>query len=290
MIKDNNDEVLKLIKDKNGIQEYRMDVKALYPDGNERRNFYCNFEKFLDANKPYDNIFSQKCDLIFYKSEGIVPPKSDDQPSLLIIVGNPASHSIEQKMPFACKTNGKEHPFWEGLTKSKIIMFSKEFDPKNIKETNEFRKKELFNPSKDSQLRTGLAVFYTMPSAAQPGEWNQVKGLINLFRVKHRDSGRYKYDAFNLITQIEKKRIERLIDQFTTTKGSVMVTQKNAYDAIKSLRSPKYNQNSESFYGNRYECECNPTIPLYCVQKTYLFNSEPVIETLSKIQRALTGK
>jgi len=46
-------------------------------------------------------------DILSYKSEQLVPTKTDKRPSLLLVLGNPATHSVESGMFFSFEGNKK---------------------------------------------------------------------------------------------------------------------------------------------------------------------------------------
>lgn len=274
------DKALIFFNIEDGIHKVKLDIKALYPEEHKRCEFKQRLNDFSKADEYSPDVFNRTEDSITYQSECIIPTKSDKRPPLLLLVGNPASHSIYHKMFFAYEGEMKEHGFWIGLQKSRLFSFSDIFNLERIEETNRLRKKELFNLSYRTEFKVGLAVFYTMPSPASGYPWSGVLGLKRLFRKK----------VFDRITKIEKKRIEKIINEFAGFNGSVIVTQKDAYQAIKSARSPDYDEKNVLSGVVKYECECNPAILLYCLPKSYLFKTTKVIQLLSDVRSKILNK
>ena len=61
--------------------------------------------------------YKQEDDYLIYQSEHLVPIKFDNRPPLLLIFGNPASHSVKEGMFFSFEGNKKEHRFWKHTLK-----------------------------------------------------------------------------------------------------------------------------------------------------------------------------
>jgi len=167
-----------------GIQRVTMDVDALYLDDNQKAHFERKLRKFLESDPVDSWIFDRKDNAVTYLTEDIVPKKKDQRPPLLLLFGNPASHSVASGMFFASEGDEREHRFWKLLSKAGILSFSPlpgANSSKSLSELNKSRKTELFELSYDSPFRIGLAVFYTMPSPASRYPWAGVGGLNRLF-------------------------------------------------------------------------------------------------------------
>lgn len=263
-------ELLTFEKVEHGIQKVSLNIKYLYPDLIEQKKFSKRLSQFKGINKHDCErnfpIIESDGEVLTYLTECIIPEKQDSRPSLLLLFGNPASHSVYSKMFFsyegkiACEHEGKDHRLWNALKEAGILEFmEKSSYARNVIERSESRKRELYNLSYRSDFRVGLATFYSMPSPASGSEWAGVKGLYKLFGA----------EALSKIAEDEKKRVEQVIRKFLTPKGSVIVFQKDAYLKIKSPCTPHYNVNQAMLGELHGFClRDDSNIPLFCVPPT----------------------
>jgi len=69
----------------------KIDLKKLLPVPKERNRFNKNWNDFLKSDPCNKDIFKRKGDRLEYQSEQLIPSKSDERPSLLLVLGNPAA-------------------------------------------------------------------------------------------------------------------------------------------------------------------------------------------------------
>lgn len=242
-----------------GIQQVILNVSALYPEEKQKRRFEKRFSEFLSLAPVHSRIFERADDTVVYRTECIIPTKHDRRPPLLLIFGNPASHSVDSEMFFASEGNEREHRLWKILSKADILSFSSiTREGVSIDEVNRLRKRELYELSYHSPFRIGLAVYYTMPSPASKPPWSGVDGFRRLFGK----------EALAKIGQYEKNRIAQIIREFVSPNGTVIVFQKDAYLALKSSTSPDYALDKAMegcLIGN---CQCDPYVRLFCLPPT----------------------
>jgi hypothetical protein len=174
-------------------------------------------------------IFSLRGNTLKYLSEVFVSDKIDNRPPLLLLLGNPASHSVAAGMCLAYEGDGQEHRFWRMLEETGVLTFL-ELPPisadknKNI----EMRRNALRELNYLSPFRVGIAVFYSLPSTASTG----VSGVKRLLRAK----------AFETISLQEEKRIAMLISRFIGSTGGIITFQKDAYNRVRSHDTPVYSR------------------------------------------------
>ena len=246
-----------------GIQKVTLDVSSLYLHPKEREQFEKKFLQFLKSDRVHSRIFERGNNRVIYRTECIIPKKKDKRPSLLLLFGNPASHSVASGMFFSCERKGQEHRFWKILSKADILSFPsfpKADSPKHLNERNQLRKSKLLELSYGSRFRIGLAVFYTMPSPATGYPWAGVAGLHRLFGK----------EALAKIGEREKERVDRIIRDFVSPNGAVIAFQKEAYLGVKSSGSPAYTlakAKAGQLIGN---CQCEPAVSLFCLPPTRL--------------------
>lgn len=206
-----------------------IDMKRLFPAAEERRRFDERWEAFLASDPCNAKIFSRYKDTLRYESEQLIPQKTDDRPPLLLVLGNPASHSVHAGMFFAFAETGNEHRFWKTiLAKSGILELSMPVGA-SVREKNMERRRQLLELDYESPFRIGLCVFITLPSAPG-GTWGGVAGVQKLIGIK----------ALRRLEAEEAVRVRRSAQQFLGEKGRAVVFQKNAWNALRSAADPEY--------------------------------------------------
>ena len=89
--------------------ECTIDLDQLFDSERERVRFAKGWIHFLRSDPYNEEIFKLNGSQLTCSSEHLVPRKKDDRPPLLLVFGNPASHSVAAGMFFAFKDNGKEN-------------------------------------------------------------------------------------------------------------------------------------------------------------------------------------
>ncbi|OEU66962.1 MAG: hypothetical protein BBJ57_03800 [Desulfobacterales bacterium PC51MH44] len=97
-------------------------LKKLLPDKNERKRFEKKWEAFLESDSCNRDIFKREGDYLIYHSEQLIPTKVDNRPPLLLVLGNPASHSVKEGMFFSFEGDKKEHRFWKHILQPAGIL------------------------------------------------------------------------------------------------------------------------------------------------------------------------
>ncbi len=214
-----------------GIQEFKLNLLELYPAVDERRDFLARLDIFLKSDRSNQHIFSLQGDTLKYYSEVFVSYKIDDRPPLLLLLGNPASHSIAAGMCFAFEREGQEHRFWKMLEETGTLTFLEEPPiSADLIKKNEMKRNALLELKYRSPFRVGIAVFYSLPSTASSPIWSGVQGVRKLLGAK----------AFGILTLQEEKRIGLLISKFIGSTGGIISFQKDAYNGVRSQGSPAY--------------------------------------------------
>ena len=86
-----------------------IDLKKLFLVPKERERFNKKWKDFLESDSCNKDLFDLKGDRLKYQSEQLIPTKLDNRPLLLLVLGNPASHSVKAGMFFSFEGNKKEH-------------------------------------------------------------------------------------------------------------------------------------------------------------------------------------
>lgn len=207
----------------------KIDLDKLLPTKNERHRFDDRWKAFLASDKSNPNIFKIQGNKLEYKSEQLLPTKTDKRPPLLLVLGNPASHSVEAGMFFSFERDGKEHRFWKNILKPAGILVLPEIDKLPLDKMNCLRKQHLLELNYDGPFRIGLCVFISIPSA--PGDkWGGVAGVQKL--IGTRALRRLKIEESNRIRDCAKRLLGK--------KGKIAIFQKNAWNALRSSKDPEY--------------------------------------------------
>ena len=211
--------------------ECTIDLNRLFESENERSRFDEKWIPFLESEPHNQKIYRLNGNQLTYQSEHFIPLKKDNRPPLLLVFGNPASHSVTAGMFFAFKDNGKENRFWKSILKpAGVLSFS--FD-ENLpaEKLNALRKKQLLELDYETPFRIGLSVFISMPSAPS-GPWGGVAGIQKLIGV----------NALRRLEAEESKRITKCAKAFIgdDPRGKVVTFQKNAWNGLRSNQNPEY--------------------------------------------------
>jgi len=234
-----------------------LNLKQLFSSASdsERKKFDARWHCFFHADEScHSEIFPQKGDDLIYFSEHLIPEVIDDRPPLLLLLGNPASHSVKAGMFFSYEGKQREHRFWKLLSSAGILDFA--FDEEPLDERNHKRKERLLSLSYDSPFRIGLAVFITFPSPASR-DWSGVAGVETLFLGA-------KSKAMKQIIAAEKKRILECATNFLSPDGTIICFNKLTWDELRSSGDPKYTRDGAmkgSLEGHLEGNASNPLVP-----------------------------
>ena len=209
----------------------RIDLKQLFPatKKRERERFEKKWEAFLESDSCNRDIFKREGDYLIYHSEQLIPTKVDNRPPLLLVLGNPASHSVKEGMFFSFEGDKKEHRFWKSILKPAGVLDLPFDSNQSVTKLNKQRREALFNLKYDSPFRVGLCVFITMPSA--PGDkWGGIAGVQKLIGAK----------AIRRLEAEESSRVIEYTKKFLTPNGIAVAFQKNAWNALRSSKDREY--------------------------------------------------
>jgi hypothetical protein len=248
-----------------GVQECKLNLAKLYPELKERRDFRKRFEAFIRSDEATHCLFDLSGDTLKYKTEVFASDRIDDRPALLLLLGNPASHSVASGWCFAFEKSDSEHRFWKVLREVGILTF---FD----QASNEAHREALRELEYSSPFRVSIAVYYSIPSPASARSWSGVSGVRRLLRTR----------AFRAITTYEEKRIQSLVSRFISPTGGILAFQKDAYNGVRSQDSPAYSREraNQGLLVGKYKLDEN--IRLAGSPPTRIMQSEKSKQVLEK--------
>jgi hypothetical protein len=189
-----------------GIDKGVLDLRLLYPESGDRALFDQRLETFIDEESMNGIAWREDADHLGFLTESVPPAAEDDRPPILIVLGNPAPHSVRSELPFSFEgaegDQAKEHGFWIALRQTGFLEFGS--DSEQIKEwrkQNQARKEALYSLSYTSPFRVGIIVYFSMPSPASAPPWAGVDGLRKLFRASR----------LRAIAEAEEERIRQIV-------------------------------------------------------------------------------
>jgi hypothetical protein len=206
-----------------------IDLNLLLPSPVEQKRFDEKWDVFLASDKSNAKIFKRRENILWYESEQLIPDKANGKPSLLLVLGNPASHSVQAGMFFSFEGNKKEHRFWNCILRKSGILDLHTYDNMPVEKMNSLRKQQLLDLSYEGPFRIGLCVFISMPSAPG-GKWGGIAGVQRLIGVK----------ALRRLEIEESRRVRQCAEKFLGRGGKVIIFQKNAWNALRSGNDRAY--------------------------------------------------
>lgn len=150
--------------------------------------------KLGELLNEYNNIleYDDRSNKLVYKTEVLIPKTiNSGKLNLLIVLGNPATHSVAKGMFFSyekTRVEGKwrEHRFWRSLRDCGILEFDGDLGnptPQNIDKINKYKRDCLLNGSYISRFNVFLLPYFSFPTPASRA-YNGVKGIKKIARGK----------------------------------------------------------------------------------------------------------
>ena len=249
-------------------------LSKIYTPGPEWEGFEKRLNSFISSDPANRLVYKLKKDRLLYRTEHLIPTKKDKRVPLLLVFGNPASHSITAKMFFSPKEDGKENRFWKHLLRAAEIVDLALDEGLSTAERNKVRMDRLMALDYDSPFRIGLCVYFSMPSSAG-GAWSGVAGIRKLLGRK----------AFDHLADDERVRIFNDARRFLHPGGIAVVFQKDAWNGLRSRNDPPYSiqlARKGKLRGALQDC---PHLPLWGIPPTRLLG--PAREVLARLIRTL---
>lgn len=204
--------VLQFGKIDDGQYEVQAALLALFRNTTDLNKFKNAFEKIEDSE--FHSICKLTGNTLIYKSETIIPEKYDTKKKrVLIVVGNPATHSIKNGMFYYSQGKKKtKHKFWGKLEKAELLPKI----PKTTRKDEAAKRKEIIKGGdghKDYVI--GLTTFYSLPTPVGI----DARGVERLFKP-----------SINIIQEEEYERIKG----YSFSKGATLVfTQESSHEFVK---------------------------------------------------------
>ncbi len=207
-----------------------VDLARLFETDRQRDNFEAKWPAFLDSDVYNRRVFRKDGHILSYRSEQLIPRKTDPRPPLLLVFGNPAAVSVDSGVFFSFDEKGREHRFWRHILKPAGVADLPHDPEQPVKRLNRQRRKALFGLAYASRFRIGMSVMVSMPSAASVKDWSGVDGVRRLLGQA----------ALRRLEAAETRRVLAGAKRFVRPGGAVIAFQKDAWECLKSGDDPGY--------------------------------------------------
>lgn len=265
-----------------GIARYRLDLGELYPAGKGRARFEARWPDFAASTADHSDLFTRDADSIVYRTESFLPREQDGRTPILLILGNPASHSVRAGMCFAFeKGKHTEHRFWRALAAADWLSFNDGpgSSEEDVEARNARRRADLLAGRYASPFLLGIDVFFTFPSPASTPRWSGVGGLVKLF-------GR---PGIRLLAAAERTRLAATISRHVTGRGAVVAFQRDAYEGLRDQSAPPYAFADARGGRLRSESAAGCPVRLFGVPPTRLAHTQMFRRVLVEYADAIAG-
>jgi len=166
------------------------------------------------------DIFSLQGSVLKYESETLLPENMDgSKQKVLLVLGNPATHSVKNGMFFYSKANGDRHPFWGKMDKAGLVNAV----PKTTRdEEANLRREMILNGTSSDEYLVGLTTFYSFPTPGPdkmpfPG----VAGVEKLFK--------------QILEPVSKMETKRILSYPFTDGAMVVFTQQTSFQTFSHI-------------------------------------------------------
>jgi len=175
-------------------------------------SFTREFQRIGSEDKHFRDLCSLNGTLLQYTSESLFPDKYDPRKKkVMIVLGNPATHSVAGGMFFYSRSDGNRHQFWGKLEEAGLI--TKIIDD-TLEEEAKVRKKLILDGETSQKYLLGLTTFYSFPTPVS-GDYKDVKGVEALFRP--------------VISRVQRMELDRLLSYEFSQDTLFVFTQKSSY-------------------------------------------------------------
>jgi len=124
---------------------------------------------------------------LVYETEVLIPKVNKNRLNVLMVLGNPAVHSVAERMFFSYERRRNrenqetwiEHRFWRALRDCDVLEFNKNVKnptPQNIDEINSYKRDCLLNGDYISDFNIFLLPYFSFPTPAS-GPYSGVNGI-----------------------------------------------------------------------------------------------------------------
>lgn len=274
--------MLSFTNERLGIDKGVLDLSLLYPGPGDRNRFEDRWRSFVAEQSMNGVAWREGANQLCFLTESVVPTIVDDRPPLLIVLGNPAPHSVRSELPFSFEgpegERAREHRFWIALRQTDFLEFGPDSEHlEGWRKQNQARKEALYSLSYASPFRLGIIAYFSMPSPASAPPWAGVDGLRKLFGAS----------PLREIAEVEEERIRQIIVAFHRGAGGVLALQRDAYEGLRRPTDPPYSRVAALEGMLEARCKMDPAIPLIGAAPTRFMHAAGARAALSRARPRL---
>jgi hypothetical protein len=230
----------------------------------ETLTFSDSYNKICQEDNEFRQVSFFDNHILKYRSESLFPQsdKIDTKKNkVMIILGNPAIHSVAKGMFFYSQgQKGHRHHFWGKLVKAGLIR-EELHENKDDREAEATAKKDaILKGDTSDQYTLGLTTFYSLPTPVKPRkevmkkqypaktEYGDAAGVEKLFKAALPKLQKMEYDRLNsydfaqgaiwIFTQLSSYRYVQNISRIEYWPMSSMSAGSGGEDLKKILRMP----------------------------------------------------
>jgi len=174
----------------------------------------------IGSNDPdFFDICSFRDGILRYESETLLPAKMDGKKQrVLLVLGNPAIHSVKKGMFFYSKGNGNRHQIWGKLAKAGVVKAV----PRTTREEEaSIRRNRVLNGTNSDKYLVGLTTFYSFPTPGSKSSFAGVASVEKLFKP--------------IIQQVCKMETKRILSYPFTDGAIVVFCQKSSFQRFSDI-------------------------------------------------------
>lgn len=192
----------------------------------ELGDFKSAFDEIRGRKPISSHVYGYENGILRYQSETLLPKGTDQTKNkVLLVFGNPATHSVQNGMFFFSKGDCKRHSMWGKLSKAGLVkefssILSDQFSARQ--EEAMVRREMILNGLSSEKYLVGMTTFYSFPTPVENGfKYSNALGVERLFRP--------------IIGWLIEKEAERILS-YPFTKGAQLVfVQKSSFDNFKKV-------------------------------------------------------
>lgn len=265
------DSVFSYYQGRDGKDRGIIQLDNLFRSNQDRTLFESKWQSFLSSDSANAHVLSRSANALVYRTESIIPSFCGSKPSLLLLFGNPAPHSVKAGVMFSSERTNREHRIWRFLAETGVLSFNDRSSSETC--SAEGRVRQLLTTGYDSPFQIAMASFVSFPSTASNSRWSGVAGIKSLLGAR----------AFKVLCDSEFGRLRIVLRRLMPEKGIVVAFQKDAFSSLRSTHTPVYSLRSSlsgSLIGSIRE---NPNIFLGAAPPTRLILSSQAKSAFIKI-------
>jgi len=190
------------------IQMVEIDLTRI--PAQSRQDSDSRIAEYLEhIDKEYKHIFKFEAgNKLVYETEVLTPKVNKNRLNILMVLGNPAVHSVAERMFFSyekTRTQGKwkEHRFWRALRNCGILKFNRDLENpsrENIDRINKYKRDCLLNGQYESKFNIFLLPYFSFPTPAS----RECGGVPGIRKIVGKE-------IFNGMKKFEFQRFEGIV-------------------------------------------------------------------------------